>query len=122
VVPAAAVLPLFAFTPIELGGLEFAPAQIALLIAVAGVAQSVWVLVVMPPLDRRLGTRRLLRICFALWPPGFLMPIGASLLAKHRQFGAMIALMGFLMTIGSGVSIAFSKHPCRLGPLCATAD
>jgi hypothetical protein len=107
----AAILPLFCFTPVELGGLSFAPAQIALLIAVAGAAQSVWVLAVMPPLDRRLGTRTLLRCCFAIWPIGFLMPIGANQLARHGNLNAMYALMAFLMTLGAGVAMAFST--CR---------
>jgi hypothetical protein len=124
---AAALLPLYAYTPVALGGLAFTPAQIALLIAIAGASQAVWLLVVMPPLDRRLGTRRLLRICHAVWPLGFLAPIGANLLARAGATGAEYALLAVLMTIGSGVAIAFSepvsaKSACpRLTRTCAAS-
>jgi hypothetical protein len=68
----------------------------------------------MPPLDRRLSTRTLLRMCYALWPLGFLMPIGASQLAIHGKKAAEYTLMAFLMLIGSGVSIAFSTSSLSL--------
>lgn len=99
---------MFAFTPVELGGLAFRPPDIAILIAFAGLAQSIWLLVVMPPLDRAFGTRRLMRFCYLAWPWIFVMPVLANRVALTGSRAGVWAIMGGSVSIGAGIAIAFS--------------
>ena len=62
------VSPVFYFTSIELGGWEFSPAMISIFFAVIGVSQALWQLVVFPPLQKRLGTVKVLKACMIGWP------------------------------------------------------
>jgi hypothetical protein len=62
----------------------------------------------MPPLDKKLGTRKLLRICFAAWPWFFVLPPLANFFSRRNHWLAAYALMGVGTVFGSGVSIAFS--------------
>jgi hypothetical protein len=57
------------FTPVPLGGLAFPPLRISWFIMLGGITQSLWLLLAMPPLDKRLGTYRLTRLCFAVRHP-----------------------------------------------------
>ncbi|KAK0797451.1 hypothetical protein LTR75_009853 [Friedmanniomyces endolithicus] len=103
-----AVSPLYQFTSIENGGLSFSDAQIAVLIAVAGVSQASWMLIGFPPLQRWLGTGRLLRACVAFQP--FFMA-SYPLLNELRRHGYERAFWGFLwptLVIGSGVAMSFA--------------
>jgi hypothetical protein len=104
-----AVLPLYAFTPVDLGGLALRPPHIAALMALAGVSQSIWLLFAMPPLDKKLGTRRLLRICFLAWPWFFVTPVLSNIMAKRGNWTGAYALMCGTTMFGSGVSIAFTS-------------
>ncbi|KAK6607149.1 major facilitator superfamily transporter [Botrytis cinerea] len=62
------VLSLFWFTPVSLGGLGFSPFRISLFIALAGFSQAFWMIVVFPPLHKRIGTVGILRACAFVWP------------------------------------------------------
>ncbi|KAK0263572.1 hypothetical protein LTR35_017549 [Friedmanniomyces endolithicus] len=103
-----AVSPLYQFTSIENGGLAFSDAQIAVFIAVAGVSQAAWMLIGFPPLQRWLGTGRLLRACVAFQP--FFMA-SYPLLNELRRHGYERAFWGTLwptLIIGSGVAMSFA--------------
>lgn len=62
------VTPVFFFTPAELGGFGFTPAQISLFMAAVGVSQAIWLLVFFPPLQAKYGTVSVLKTCLAVWP------------------------------------------------------
>ncbi|TGO45075.1 hypothetical protein BOTNAR_0703g00040 [Botryotinia narcissicola] len=64
----ARLLPVFWFTPVSLGGLGFSPFRISLFIAFAGFSQAFWMIVVFPPLHKRIGTVGVLRACAFFWP------------------------------------------------------
>ncbi len=51
-----AIVPVWWFTPVPLGGFGFTPLQISLLLGLNGAAQAVWLLLVFPPLQHRIGT------------------------------------------------------------------
>jgi hypothetical protein len=78
------------------------------MIALAGLSQSFWLLVVMPPLDKKLGTRRLLRTCFVVWPWLFVLPPLSNVFAQRGQWLLAYGMIGVGTIFGSGVSIAFS--------------
>jgi hypothetical protein len=111
-----ALYPLWLFTPISLGGLSMSPSRIGALMflgtarydftltskaAHALHSQAVWLLFAMPPLDRKLGTRRLVAWCFYAWPLLFASPLLASFLVQRHNFFAMWALLVISSCIGS---------------------
>ena len=51
-----AVIPVFFFTQVALGGFGFSIQQISLLLAVGGASQALWILIAFPPLQRRFST------------------------------------------------------------------
>jgi len=103
------VVPVFWFTDIELGGLGQSPLMISVFLATAGLSQALYILIVFPPLQHRIGTGSVLRICAAVWPWLFAFwPICNILLLRHFE-PAFYALAFGGNFIGSGVSMAFSK-------------
>src|SRR4051812_46912598 len=71
-----AVLPVFLFTPVNLGGVGFSPSFIAGVIALNGISQALWLLLAFPPLQRRIGTGGIFKLCALAWPVFFaVLPI-----------------------------------------------
>ncbi|KKY26481.1 putative major facilitator superfamily transporter [Phaeomoniella chlamydospora] len=54
-----AVLPVFWFTPTGLGGLGFTPMQISGWMAVLGLSQAIWLLLIFPPLHKKIASSQL---------------------------------------------------------------
>lgn len=103
------VLPVFWFTPIHLGGLGFSPLRISLFMALTGFSQAFWMIVVFPPLHKRIGTVGVLRACAFFWPFLFAFcPVANFLLRMgwERTFWVVYPLS---VALGVGVSMAFSK-------------
>ena len=107
-------MPLFWFTEVKLGGYGFSPFQISLLMGVTGLSQSLWVLLIFPPLQNRWGTGGVLRACTICWPIFFaLSPFSNFLLRQDHT--VMFWIFGPAATvIGTGVSIAFSESPLSI--------
>ncbi|KAI0968599.1 major facilitator superfamily transporter [Xylaria arbuscula] len=106
-----AVVPVFWATSIDLGGLSFSPLQISLFMALTGLSQAIWLLIFFPPLQHRLGTNGLMRICGAAYPFFLgLMPILNAVLRLHTQPGntAFWVLAPVFLSLGPGVSMAFT--------------
>ncbi|KAK5709913.1 hypothetical protein LTR17_019361 [Elasticomyces elasticus] len=103
-----AVSPVMEFTSISKGGFGFSDRMIAIFLAVAGMSQAVWMLGGFPPLQRWLGTGRLLRICVA-FQPFFLasFPIFNELLRHGYDRVFWIALWPVII-ISSGVAMSFA--------------
>jgi hypothetical protein len=104
-----AVVPVFWFTSVPLGGFGFAPNMISLFFMISGFSQALWLLLVFPPLQRRIGTGRVLRLCGAWWP-FFIMSMSlGNLFLKEDWKAAFWAVSIPTQVGGSGVSMAFSK-------------
>ncbi|KAK5692092.1 hypothetical protein LTR97_011266 [Elasticomyces elasticus] len=103
-----AVSPVMEFTSIFKGGFGFSDRMIAIFLAVAGMSQAVWMLGGFPPLQRWLGTGRLLRICVA-FQPFFLasFPIFNELLRHGYDRVFWIALWPSII-FSSGVAMSFA--------------
>ncbi|KZO95896.1 MFS general substrate transporter [Calocera viscosa TUFC12733] len=122
-----AVCPVFFYTPVELGGFGWQPAQISLYIAGAGISQAIWLLLVFPPLTNRIGTGTLLRICAWVWPWGFVAFPLMNVLLRHGQWIAFWSILPIIVIPSAGVSMAFtgvqlalndiSPNPLALGTL-----
>lgn len=103
-----AVVPVFWFTPVELGGYGFAPYEISIMMAVNGAAQALWLLVAFPPLQRRFGTNGVMRACAAAYPVFLaLSPLGSLVLRAGAETVFWVAAPP-LIAVGCGVSMCFT--------------
>ena len=114
-----AVLPLIGFTLVELGGFGFSPFRISIMMAVGGMSQAVWLLLVFPPLQHKFGTGGVLRGCAIAWPFMFAVwPICNEFL--RRGWTVAFWTVGSInLVFGSGIAMAFSNLPFETMPLVA---
>ncbi|CAK3791141.1 MFS general substrate transporter [Lecanosticta acicola] len=103
-----AVMPTFLFTRIELGGIGFGPDFISYAIALAGASQALWMLLVFPPLQRKIGTGNLLRACAIFWPVFMAASPIYNELLRHGFNTAFWVIAPLFSVLGSGVSMAFA--------------
>ncbi|KAJ6096263.1 hypothetical protein N7486_007009 [Penicillium sp. IBT 16267x] len=129
-----AIIPTFWFTRVDLGGFGFTALQISLLMGLNGAAQAAWLLLVFPPLQKKIGSNGVIRLCAAAYPCFLLtMPVGNMLLrtgtdAAIKTFWVFIPVA---LAFGCGVSMSFtaiqlalndvSPSPRVLGTLNALA-
>ncbi|CAJ2506556.1 Uu.00g006860.m01.CDS01 [Anthostomella pinea] len=129
-----AIVPVFWFTKVHLGGLHFSPLQISLFMGLTGFSQAIWLLVFFPPLQHRFGTNWVMRACGNAYP--FFMA-GMPFLNLLLRQGTDAATTAFwvvtpiALVVGPGVSMAFtaaqlalndvSPSPQSLGMLNAVA-
>jgi hypothetical protein len=129
-----AIAPLFWYTKISLGGFEFNPLQISLMMGLTGLSQTVWILLIFPPLQHRIGTNGVLRLCAAFYPFFFaLCPLFSLLLRVGTPEAVAVfwAVTPALLCLACGVSMSFtaiqlalndvSPSPAVLGTLNALA-
>ena len=79
--------------------------------AAVGVSQAIWLLFVFPPLQRKIGTGDVLRLCLYAWPIFFAAaPICNAFLRKGWTTAFWI-VAPILQIGGSGVAMGFSELP-----------
>lgn len=106
-----AIVPVFWYTPITLGGFGFTPMQISLLMGLNGAAQAAWLLLVFPPLQKRVGTNGVIRLCAALYPVFLLCcPLGNVLLriGTKASINTFWIFVPSALVVGCGVSMSFT--------------
>ncbi|GJD04505.1 major facilitator superfamily transporter [Colletotrichum higginsianum] len=108
-----AIVPVFWYTPVELGGFGFVFLQFSIMMAVNGISQALWLLIVFPPLQRRIGTNGVLRACAYAYPLFFLLcPLGNLCLKAGVDDPGLVTLFWIIapigLAIGSGVSMSFT--------------
>lgn len=112
-----AVIPVFWFTHVQLGGYGFSPFQISMLMGATGLSQALWTLLAFPPLQKRYGTGGVLRACAILWPIFFMMsPLSNFFLRQNLT--ALFWIFGPVATvIGTGIAIAFTAIQLALNDI-----
>jgi hypothetical protein len=103
-----AVVPVFLFTPIRLSGFGFSPLYISIFMAVGGLSQSTWLLVIFPLLQGRFGTGGVLRACAVAYPFFFAAFPAASLLLQRDLTTFFWTLVPVGLIFGSGVAMSFT--------------
>ncbi|CAG7991674.1 unnamed protein product [Penicillium salamii] len=115
-----AIIPVFWFTPVRLGGYGFTPLQISLMMGLNGAAQAIWLLLVFPPLQRKIGTNGVIRLCASAYPAFFMLcPIGNVLLRRGTEasINAFWVFVPLTLTIGCGVSMSFTAIQLALNDI-----
>ncbi|KAH8158108.1 hypothetical protein CIB48_g10138 [Xylaria polymorpha] len=87
------------------------PLQISLFMGLTGLSQAIWLLLVFPPLQRRMGTNGVMRLCGGAYPFFLgLMPLLNLVLRPHTSAGntTFWILAPTLLSLGPGVSMAFT--------------
>lgn len=111
-----ATMPVFLYTPVALGGIEFSAELIAAAIGLNGVSQALWLLFVFPPLQHRVGTGGVLRLCAIAWPV-FFAAMSLCHFLRRWDLPVLFWIVGPInCVIGSGVAMAFSKSTLNLNP------
>lgn len=126
-----AIVPVFWFTKVPLGGFGFSPIQISLMMGLTGVAQAVWILLIFPALHGRIGTNGVIRACANAYPFFFAICPMFNLLLRNGGSTAFWMIAPPLLCLGCGVSMSFtaiqlalndvSPNPVTLGTLNAVA-
>ncbi|PSK58769.1 hypothetical protein B9Z65_6784 [Elsinoe australis] len=81
-----AVAPVSGFTNPHLGGYGLSPIQISMFLATAGGPQTLWTLLIFPPLQKRIATGGVLKFCYAYQPFNYiLMPISSILRRNGKE-------------------------------------
>ncbi|KAJ7439037.1 MFS transporter [Mycena galericulata] len=108
-----AVVPLFWFTSVDLGGLGFTPLQISFFLGLAGLSQAIW-LFPFPALQRRYGTGGVLRACTYIWPIFMALNPVANFMLKEGWTRAFWILMPSVQFLGASVSLVFTAMQLAL--------
>ncbi len=103
-----AILPVFFFTPVSLGGFGLSPFLIAIFMGLGGLSQALWLLLVFPWLQGRIGTAGVMRLCATAYPFFFAVLPLSNLLLRHRLDAAFWAIAPVALCLGSGVSMSFT--------------
>lgn len=106
-----AMLPVALFTPIDLGGIGYTTPQISLYIGAQAASQALWLVVVFPHLQQRIGAKGVLRVC-SLGPPLFFSSfilMNVLLRTGGTACTACIWALTFLSTfVGPAVFMSFA--------------
>jgi hypothetical protein len=85
------------------------PAQISLFLALAGISQALWMILVFPIIQPRIGTGGVLRGCATVWPLLFILNPAANYVLKAHMDGVFWAVASVTVVLGSGCAMAFSE-------------
>lgn len=103
-----AVIPVFLFTPVQLSGFGFSPLYISVFMAVGGLSQSIYLLLIFPYLQRKFGTGFVLRLCAVVYPFFFAaIPLG-NLLLRHHLSALFRTFVPIGVIFGAGVAMSFT--------------
>jgi hypothetical protein len=78
---------------------------------VGGLSQALWLLLVFPPLHKRVGTGGVLRLCALAWPISFAIDPLCNVLLRYDLRVVFWIVFPLQAIFGCGVAMAFSKIP-----------
>lgn len=115
-----AIVPVFWYTPVPLGGFALTSLQMSLLMGLNGVAQAIWILLVFPPLQHRIGTTGVLRVCAIAYPVFFIAnPIFNAILRSGNDT-LFWALAPATLAVGCGISMSFTAVQLAVNDVAPT--
>ncbi|EXJ65363.1 hypothetical protein A1O7_01704 [Cladophialophora yegresii CBS 114405] len=103
-----AIVPVFFFTPVHLGGFGFSPLLISIFMGLGGLSQSLWLLIAFPWLQARYGTKWIMRLCALAYPFFFAFYPMCNLLLRWHLTATFWAIAPVASVLGSGVAMSFT--------------
>lgn len=73
-----------------------------------GLSQSLWLLIIFPPLQHRFGTGNVMRFCACVWPFFYSCAPICNVLLKKNLMAPFWVLIIICQAFGSGVAMSFS--------------
>lgn len=120
-----AILPVALYTPVSLGGIGCSTFQISMYMAAQGGSQALWLLLAFPMLQRRMGTKGVLRMCAIGYPIFFAGYIAMNMLLRQGSEASMVwfwVVGSIVAFIGPGVSMAFTGVQLALNDVSPTQN
>ncbi|KAJ9143611.1 MFS general substrate transporter [Coniochaeta hoffmannii] len=114
------IVAVFWYTPIPLGGYGLTSLRISLLMGLNGVAQGIWILLVFPPLQHRIGTTGVLKICAVAYPLFFLTCPLMNAILRNGNDTLFWVLAPPLLAVGCGVSMSFTAVQLAINDVAPT--
>ncbi|KZO96933.1 MFS general substrate transporter [Calocera viscosa TUFC12733] len=111
-------VPIFLYTPVELGGVGFEPTMISAWMVVTGLSQAAWLLIIFAPLQHRFGTGNVMRGCS--WLRLFVLTGFAclNLLLRHGNVAGFWTLAPFCIVGATGVTMIYTGVQLALNDIC----
>ncbi|ETI27017.1 hypothetical protein G647_10116 [Cladophialophora carrionii CBS 160.54] len=103
-----AIVPVFFFTPVHLGGYGFSPLLISIFMGLGGLSQSLWLLIAFPWLQARFGTKWVMKLCALTYPFFFVFYPMCNMLLRWHMTAAFWAIAPVASVVGSGVAMSFT--------------
>ncbi|WVQ97570.1 hypothetical protein IAU59_004684 [Kwoniella sp. CBS 9459] len=104
-----ALFPLYLFTPVVIGGQSKTPPQIAEYGAANGLFQGMWLLLVLPRLDRWIGTKRTFNIVAFSFPLFTVLPVVANAFARGQHWAMSEVMLAIYVSLGSASGMSFTS-------------
>ncbi|KAI1193436.1 major facilitator superfamily transporter [Nemania serpens] len=120
-----AIVPVFWATRVGLGGLGFSSLRISIFMGLTGLSQMTWLLAIFPPLQHRIGTNGVMRLCGTAYPFFLgLMPLLNALLRLRTRAGttAFWVVAPTLLSLGPGVSMSFTAAQLALNDVSPSQE
>ena len=117
-----AILPVFYFTPVSLGGYGLSPVQISLFMGVGGLSQSLWLLIAFPWLQKRIGTRGVMTSCGVAYPFFFAVLPLSNILLRYGHTTLFWTFAPILIVLGSGVAMSFTAIQLVINDVSPSPD
>ncbi|KPV72186.1 uncharacterized protein RHOBADRAFT_56008 [Rhodotorula graminis WP1] len=105
-----ALLILFCYSPVSIGGLGFHEADIGTALALSGLSAVGFQVIAFPPLQRRAGTVPLYRALMSLWPVVFTLFPVMGWCARQRGRSAVWAVMVVFLGLKSFANMAYATN------------
>ncbi|KAI9706174.1 MAG: hypothetical protein M1820_004935 [Bogoriella megaspora] len=112
-----AVVTVFWFEPVKYGGFGFSPQMMSIFLALGGASQSLWLLIVFPPLQHRIGTGGVMRLCQSYWPFMFLIMPGLNELRRHGIDTAFWIIAFIMQPLGASAAMSFTAAQLALNDI-----
>ncbi|GAA5847710.1 hypothetical protein JCM9279_004995 [Rhodotorula babjevae] len=105
-----ALLILFCYSPVSIGGLGFHEADIGTALALSGLSAVGFQVVAFPPLQRRAGTVPLYRALMSMWPVVFALFPVMGWCARERGRSAVWGVMVVFLGLKSFANMAYATN------------
>ncbi|GAA5972337.1 hypothetical protein JCM8115_001258 [Rhodotorula mucilaginosa] len=103
-----ALIVLFCYSPVKIGGLGFKEADIGIALSISGLASVTFQILLFPPLQQRVGTVRLYRRLMSLWPVVYILFPVMSWCARVKGRRAVWVVLTCFLVLKAIANMAYA--------------